>query len=636
MVREGIHHEKGYTYGVEREFVFAGKSGISLLPYYEEGYDCDQLGGIRYALELGVDIEPYLDHGYKGACIKEIAIGLKKNLDVREYADLKYAWRKMREIRLGMERGLDISKYNDPMYSYWQMREIRLGLKAGLDVSSYANLMYTAKEMRKRRIMLKNRKNAPGLTGDWKILSGEDYDLCVSPDGVRAYFNWHCKRAIDGVDELEEILAKNDIVYGIDHKALQEIADEYQIITVDSEKDRNILVAKGKAPKDGRNGYYEWKFNLSRKRTPKLQSDGTIDFDDINWFDSVKKGQVLAKYHFAKPAIDGTNVFGKRISAKVGREKAALSGQGFELMPDFSTYVASVDGHVSLKNKELIVDELMTLDHLDSSTKSFHFDGDVYISGNIEGPVYIETGGDLVVDGFVQKAQIKCGGSLILKGGINNTAMQVGIVVGGQVISRFFECVTLNAMGNIYFGTSLNSNLSTYGEMVSYGRNGGIIGGKSYSEKGFCLTNIGNEAGVHTTLSLGSNEDIQTIYAKNKHKTIEIKDVLSHLVNVRNHMYSQRGIEGEPAGNILSKIEYTISEKNRELNGLNSELECIRKRERRACKSRIIVENQVFENVHVHYMNNKIAVVPSSQVEVYINGDGLTMGKLFDRGIQTA
>lgn len=70
-------------------------------------------------------------------------------------------------------------------------------------------------------------------------------------------------------------------------------------------------------------------------------------------------------------------------------------------------------------------------------------------------------------------------------------------------------------MGNIYFGTSLNSNLSTYGEMVFYGRNGGIIGGKSYSEKGFCLTNIGNEAGVHTTLSLGSNEDIKTIYAEN-------------------------------------------------------------------------------------------------------------------------
>lgn len=73
-----------------------------------------------------------------------------------------------------------------------------------------------------------------------------------------------------------------------------------------------------------------------------------------------------------------------------------------------------------------------------------------------------------------------------------------------------------------------------------------------------------------------------------------------------------------------------------ELNGLNSELECIRKREHRACKSRIKVENQVFEKINVHYMNNKIAVVPSSQVEVYINGDGLTMGKLFDRGIQTA
>lgn len=637
MVREEqLQKGNGYEPGVKRELALAEKAGIPLLPYYEEGYDGDQLEGIRYALEQRVDIRPYLNHGYRGACIKEIAIGLKEGLDVTAYIDLQYSWRKMREIRLGLEQGLDISKYRDPMYSYWQMREIRLGLKAGLDVSYYTNFMYTAKEMRKRRIMLKNRKNAPDQTGDWKILSGEDYDLCVSPDGLKAYFNWHCKRAVEGIQELERILAESGIAYGVDQQALEEIAEEYHTITLESDSDRNTLVAKGNPPINGRNGFYEWKFQAGRKRAPKLKEDGTIDFDSLNWFDSVKKGQTLAVYHFAEPAVDGVNVFGKKIPAKIGREKEALTGQGFELLPDFRTYVAGVDGHVSLRGKGLVVDGLLTLDHLESTTQPIRYDGDVYIRGDIEGPVDIEVGGDLVVDGFAQNAKIRCGGSLILKGGINNTTTQAEISAGGCVISRFFECVTLQAGGNIYFGTSLNSNLSTYGEMVSYGEKGGIIGGCSYSEKGFCLTNLGNAAGVHTTLSLGSNDDIRSLRMTAENQAGELKSVLSRLVSARNQVDYQQKITKRPNAELLSRVEHTISEKNMELEDVNQKMEKVRKRDERACQSRIIVEQQVFDNVQIHYLNKKITAVPSRQVEIRIHGDSLVMEKLFEGGRQTA
>lgn len=622
--------------GIKRELMLAEKSGISLLPYCEAGYDSDQLDGIRYALRLGVDINPYLNSEYRGACIKEIAIGLKEGLDVKIYINMQYTWRKMREIRLGLEQGLDVSKYQDPMYSYWQMREIRLGLKEGLDVSYYANLMYTAKEMRKRRLTLKNRKNAPGVTGDWKIFSGEDYDLCVSPDGLKAYFNWHCRRAVEGTTELENILEENGIVYGVNRQALKEVAEEYRTITPESVKDHNKLVAKGKTPKDGRDGFYEWKFQAARKRAPKLKVDGSIDFDALNWFDSVKKGQVLAIYHFATPVADGVSVFGKKIPAKIGREKEALTGQGFEILPDFQTYVAATDGHVSLKNKELIVEGLLTLDQLENSTQPFRYDGDVYIRGNVEGPVVIETGGDLVVDGFVRNAKIKCGGSLILKGGVNNTAEMFAISAKGCIISRFFEFATIHARGNIYFGTSLNSNLFTYGEAVSYGERSGIIGGNSYSEKGFCLTNIGNAAGIQTTLSLGSNEDILALRRNVESKAGEIKNMLSQLVRARDQVSHRQGFASASAGDILCRVNQTISEKSLELQDVNRKMQDVRKRDERACRSRIVVEQQVFDNVQVHYLNKKITAVPSRRVEICIHEDGLVIEKLFDGGLQTA
>ena len=633
---EHLYRENICDPGMKRELMLAEESGISLLSYFKEGYDSDQLEGIRFALRLGVDINPYLNPGYRGACIKEIAMGLKEGLDVRAYIDMQYTWRKMREIRLGLVQGLDVSKYQDPMYSYWQMREIRLGLKEGLDVSYYANLIYTAKEMRKRRLTLKNRKNAPGVTGDWKIFSGEDYDLCVSPDGLKAYFNWHCRRAVEGTTELEKILEENGIVYGVNHRALKEVAEEYRTITPESVKDHNKLVAKGEAPKDGRDGFYEWKFQAARKRAPKLKADGSIDFDALNWFDSVSKGQTLAIYHFAEPAVDGMSVFGKKLPAKIGREKETLSGQGFEILPDLRTYVAATDGHVSLKNKKLVVEGLMTLDQLENFMQPFHYGGDVYIRGNVEGPVVIETGGDLVVDGFVRNAQIKCGGSLILKGGVNNTAEMYAICAKGCIISRFFEFATIHADGNIYFGTSLNSNLFTYGEAVSYGEKSGIIGGSSYSEKGFCLTNVGNAAGIHTTLSLGSNEDILALRRRAESKAGEIKTTLSQLVSARDQVSHRQGFHSTSAGELLSRVNHTISEKSLELQAVNRKMEEVRKRDERACRSRIVVEQQVFDNVQIHYLNKKITAIPSQRVEICIHEDGLVIEKLFDGGLQTA
>lgn len=50
---------------------------------------------------------------------------------------------------------------------------------------------------------------------------------------------------------------------------------------------------------------------------------------------------------------------------------------------------------------------------------------------------------------------------------------------------------------------------------------GGIIGGSSYSEKGFCLPNLGNAAGIQTTLSLGSNEDIRGLKATAENQAME-------------------------------------------------------------------------------------------------------------------
>lgn len=537
---------------------------------------------------------------------EEIRKGLEKNLDVTPYTDVRYSWRQMREIRLGIEQHLDISQYADSIYSYWQMREIRLGLKDGLDINCYKSVTLTAKEMSKRRMELKSIRNTSPSSEKWVFINDTDYDILISPDGINAYFSWHCNRAVTGVSELSSILEKNGIVFGINHNALEAIAKEYSIIETDSKRTQNTLIAKGIPAIHGRNGYYEWFFDTKKKRKSKLLADGTIDFDHLDWFEPVKQNQTLAIYHYATTAVDGKTVTGKTIPAKVGKEKSLLTGHGFKMLPDLKTYVATQDGHARLNRNELVVTELTILDGLHPSNEPLTFNSDVYITGDVMGPINIHINGDLAIDGFVEAAQITCTGSMLLKKGINTISnTSAGIVtVHGYVISKSFEHVTLHADGNIYFGTSLHSNLSSYGEIVSYGKEGGIIGGSSYSEKGYCLPNLGDPKGTNTTLLLGTNDNIlsQRFALKN-----EITDIKSKII--------------QPA-------EDPISAQNEELESAYQKVAALKKRLERACQSKIIVEQNVYENVQIRYMGKKIPTPLSSQVAFSINNGSLVIEKL--------
>lgn len=617
-----------YGAGVLHELRKALKSGISLISYVQEGYDSDQLFAIRHALEKKIDIIPYLNSSYHGACITQIAIGLEHRIDVTPYAKPDYTWRKMKEIRLGIEQRLDISNYCNPLYSCWQMHEIRLGLTEGLDVSYYKSLMYTAKEMKKRRLWLMDHQKTHLAKDDMTVICADDYDIRISQDGMQAYFNWHGNRPLINSAEVEYILRKHGITYGIDYNALTSIARIYKTINNDTPKDQNTLIAHGTLPVDGHDGYYVFQFRTKKCHIPKLSDDGSIDFDHFTWFETVAKDQILALYHPPTEALDGMTVTGQTISAIKGKEEPILTGSGFKLLPDQKTYIASEDGHVRLHKYEMNVFPLVTLDQILPCDEPLSFECDVHIKGNVSGPVTINTTGDLLIDGFVNDAEIHCGGNLLLKSGINATSIENSSTVNKWVISKFFEYVTLHADGNISFGSSLNSHLSSYGEIISYGKKGGIIGGSCYAEKGFCVSNAGNAAGIKTTLLLGTNEDIRLQKMILDKEILKIKTFITQLTNAYEEACQKYPNQAAKQKDLFLKVKDAIYIKNQELSAAHKKEDIIQKRQKRACSSKIIVEHHIYDNVDIQYMDRKITAVPSKKVAILIHNNHLIMEKL--------
>lgn len=306
---------------------------------------------------------------------------------------------------------------------------------------------------------------------------------------MQVYFNWHGNRPIISSAEVEYILRKHDITYGIDYNALTSIAQTYKIINSDTPKDQNTLVAHGTLP---------------------------------------------------------------------------------------------VDGHVRLHKYEMNVSPLVIMDQISPCDEPLSFESDVHIKGNVSGPVTINTTGDLLIDGFVNDAEIHCGGNLLLKGGINATSITNSSTVNKWVISKFFEYVTLHADGNISFGSSLNSNLSSYGEIISYGKREVSSVEPVMRKKVFvCRTSVTRwelKQHFHWVLMI-----ISTFKKWFLTKKYQKKAYITQLTNVYEEACQKHPNQSTKQRDLFLKVKDAIYVKNQELSAAQKKKEQIQKRQKRSC-----------------------------------------------------
>lgn len=483
-----------------RELRKALVSDVDMMTYIKQGYAAEQLSQIRHALEKKLDIGPYLIKEFRGASIQEIAKGLEEGVDVSCYARIEYGWRQMREIRPGLEHRIDITKYANPLYDWRQMCEIRLGLEEGLDVRRYRSLMYPDTDMQRMRLQLLEQVQQ-GSESAHKSLADGLFSLTVSEDEMEACLQMNGKPEREvPVGEVVAFLRQAGIVSGVLESEIAYLLERkvyYQPVTV----------AKGEPAKKGKDGWYEFFFRTELNRAPKILSDGSVDYQNIEWFEVVTKGQKLAYYHAAEAGTDGCTVTGKVCVARRGKEANILRGRGFQLLEDKKTYVAARDGKITLWDDLMTIDSLCVLDEVTTVTGNVDFDGCVYIRGNVGSNAKIRATKDIVIDGTAEDASLESGGSILLKKGING-GKTGSVEAGKDVVGGFFESVRVHAGGDIQANYCLNCELCADGEVLMIGKKGTLTGGSTYAGKGIRAYQIGNETGLATKLTLGVNEEV--------------------------------------------------------------------------------------------------------------------------------
>lgn len=308
------------------------------------------------------------------------------------------------------------------------------------------------------------------------------------------------------VKQLVLLLNSNGVKQGIDQQVLQRMIDEQLYYTA-------TTVAQGKEAKDGQDGRFEFLFQVGKSSTPKVLPDGTVDYLNMDLFESVTVGQVVAEYIPATNGEYGYTVVGELKAPKKGANLPPLRGTGFTMSEDKKQYISILNGKVELKDDgKLEISNIYNITgDLDISIGNVRFDGDVYVTGSVAAGLSIIAKGNVVIDGTVESVNIRSGGDVILRKGMMGSG--VGhIEAEGSVTGRFFEAVTIKAKGPVRGDYFLNCRISSEDVVEVTGVKGVILGGSIRALKLIKAQTLGNAAELPTIVETGVTDDYMRRY----------------------------------------------------------------------------------------------------------------------------
>lgn len=401
-------------------------------------------------------------------------------------------------------------------------------------------------------------------------------------------------------EDLVKALEDANVVYGVDEEALLNIVNTKYFYL-------DVIVARGKAPQDGTDGYYEYLFETDVDVKPKILADGSVDYKSMGEVPVVEEGTELVHYHPATVPINGINIFGKEIIAKRGRDLLGLKGKGFNLSENKTIYTAALTGKVSIRGNVLEVSNVLVIqDDVSISTGGVKFAGDVLIKGNVLSGTEIRANGNIEVNGCVEAATLIAGKSVVLKNGMQGNG-KGSIHAGKNVSGKFFEQVTIEAKGNISANAIMHCNVKSEESVNVAGKFGIIVGGRVEAYREIEATIIGNMSEVKTVLEVGTRNDLYGRMERVEHK---LKDLQQELHKLK--------IAGEKVAKMLVTDLDNTDLKNMKMNIMRSKIA------RQAAMTELQHEKEDIAAVMAKVTNPRIFVLKSIYPGVILTINGAT------------
>lgn len=269
---------------------------------------------------------------------------------------------------------------------------------------------------------------------------------------------------------------------------------------------RKILIAQGKEPINGTDGFLQFHFDRSNiKPKPKIMEDGTVNFKQLDIFRLCNRGDVLVTSVPAKEGRDGVDVYGTVVAAPKPRPAVAIPrGKGTALSPDGLHLLADVSGQLLLIDGKInISPHLEIAGNVDNSTGDVDFNGQVTIRGNVVTGFTVKAAGNIEVFGVCEAAKlISERGSIVLGDGVQG-ADKGELIAAQDITAKFIESCKVTAGGNVTADSIRKSHVKCDGIVTVTGKNGLLVGGSVVAGEKLVATTIGSPMGTLTEIEVG-------------------------------------------------------------------------------------------------------------------------------------
>ena len=332
------------------------------------------------------------------------------------------------------------------------------------------------------------------------------------------------------VENIMDFLKEKGVKAGIDKPLIQSII-------INKLYDTYHVIAKGKPAVNGTDGFFTYHFKTQIDNKPKVQADGSVDYRNIEMYESVTKDQEVVTYTPATKGSFGYDVKNKFLSCIPGKDQTALKGEGFYVSEDGNHYYSNLTGKIELgqDNSLRITNTLEIKTDVDMTTGDVVFGGDVIIHGNVMTGTSVRCKGNLTILGNVEEANIYAGGTIEIKAGMQG-GNKGSVVSDADVWGKFFESTSIHCKGDFHANSIMNCDLFCESNIYVTGRFGIIVGGSTTCSGNIEATIIGNLSEVKTMINAGTNPNTITEISALEAEIKDDENKLEKLHEVRRKM----------------------------------------------------------------------------------------------------
>ncbi len=332
----------------------------------------------------------------------------------------------------------------------------------------------------------------------------ESYKMTVSQDGMlvvaRFYPPSFRGKRMTASDFFSELTQKN-ITFGI-RKEIIEAFFKTPIYCTD------VVIAKGQPPRHGQDARIEYYFETDIKAKPTLNSDGSVDFFNLNAINHCSAGDVLARLFPEDPGEYGRSVYDEKIKPRDVKRMILRYGRNIAISEDKQVLTAETNGHVTLVDDKVFVSNVFEVENVDISTGNIEYEGSIKVNGNVCANFTVKAKGNIEVSGIVEGAELEAGGNIVIARGMNGMAKGV-LRAGGNIIAKFIENSKVYADGYVSTESILHSTVVAGTEITVSGKRGFITGGKVSASSLIKVKTLGSAMGADTVVEVGVDPSVK-------------------------------------------------------------------------------------------------------------------------------